>query len=78
MLLEKKIKRLGERTRTCWAEQLGSDSVGVSIATPDYAKILEYVRIDVCGRRDRTGKFSDCRCRNINYTRSVLCEPRMN
>ena len=78
VLLEKEIKSLSKRARTCWAEQLGSDCVGVSIAAPDYAKILEHIRIDVCSRRDRTGELDDCRCRNINNTRSVLSEPRMN
>lgn len=53
--MEKEIERLSERTRTSWAEELGSNCVGVSIAAPDYTKILEHVRIDVCSRRDRTG-----------------------
>ena len=78
VLLEKEIKGLSERTRTCWAEQLGSDCVGISIAAPDYAKILEHVRINVRSRRDRTGELGDGRCRNINNTRSVLSKPRMN
>lgn len=77
-MVEKEIERLSKRTGTCWAEQLGSDCVGVSIATPDYTKILEHVRVDVCSRRDRTGEFDDGGCRNIDNTWSVQGEPGMN
>ena len=78
VLVEKEIERLSKCTRTCWAKQLGSNCIGVGIATPDHTKIFEHVRIDVYSRRNRTGEFGDGGRRNIYNTWSTLCEPGMD
>ena len=77
MLVQQEVECLSESTLASGAKQVKSDAVAIGVATPDDAKRLEQITVNMQSGRKGLSEFRNTRRGHVDNTRGRSLQPRV-